>query len=67
MFRMFGFFHPRKINYCFDQSWSFGLKSGSDFHQQTAAKNLQGTQVVDKQTFAQGLKECLFCKHGKYE
>ena len=53
-------------NYCFDRSRSLGLKSGSDFHQQTAAKNLQETRVVDLQKFAQVFKECLFCKGGKY-
>ena len=68
MFRMFGFFHSSEDkNQCFDQSQSLGLKSGSDFHQKTAAKDLQGTRVVDIQTFAQGLEECLFCTHGKYE
>ena len=54
-------------NYSFDRSRSLGLKSGSDFHQQTAAKDLQGTLVVDIQKFSQGLKECLLCKRGKYE
>lgn len=54
-------------NYRFDRSRSLVLKSGSDFHQQTAAKDLQGTLVVDIQTFSQGLKECLLCKRGKYE
>ena len=42
-------------------------KSGSDSHQQTAAKNLQGTRVVDIQPFAQGLEEYLFFKPDKYE
>ena len=57
----------RRQKLFFDQSQSLGLKSGSDFHQKTVAKDLQGTRVVDIQTFAQGLEECLFCKRGKYE
>ena len=63
MFRILAFFRPwkTKIIVLIDR------KSGSDFHQQTAAKNLQGTRVVDIQPFAQGLEEYLFFKPGKYE
>ena len=43
------------------------LTSGSDFYQQTTAKNLQGTRLVDVEILAHGLKECSFCKRGKFE
>ena len=61
MFRMFGFFCPRKIKIIVLINHEVLVSKVA------LISTKEGTRVVDIQTFAQGLKECLFCKRGKYE
>ena len=69
MLRLFAFYRPRKVNIIVlidrEVKVSKVAHQPKVAHQQAAAENLQGTGVVDIQTFAQGLKECFFCKRGK--
>ena len=67
MLGLFAFYRPRKVNIIVlidrEVKVSKVAHQPKVAHQQAAAENL----VVDKQTFAQGLKECFFCKRGKCE
>ena len=71
MLGLFAFYCPRKVNIIVlidrEVKVSKVAHQPKVAHQQAAAENLQGTGVVDIQTFTQGLKECFFCKRGKCE
>ena len=54
MFRMFGFFCPRKIKIIVLINHEVLVSKVA------LISTKEGTQVVDIQTFAQGLKECYF-------